>query len=144
MASAIFLVFLVACGCFLVFAGGAGCERKKYGASVANLIVGLMFIFFVGYAFQKNIRGTPAELKADGIYRVRIVHFWIPEGPGKSDCIGVLVLKEEGKTDPKTPVYRKIPVDFFKAGDQKDLAVGQEMTVELKTFNYQKIEVKQK
>lgn len=134
-----------AMACFLLIVSGIALKAKEKAGGVICLVMGLVLIFGMGFRIQGEFpNGKPMELVEDGIYQVRIVHLRIPGDPNESYSVGVLLLKEEGKTDLEVPVYKKIPIDFFKAGDQKDLTIGQEMTIKLKLFtplSYRKIEV---
>ena len=117
-------------------------KRDKIG--IGRGIIGILLIAVSILAAVRtggwNVEGKPVELVKDGIYEIRIVDF------SQKDWVGVLVLKEEGKTDLIPPPYKKISTSLFKKDDLTNFRLGEIRTIQKRTVDppsYQEIIVKQ-
>ena len=107
-----------------------------------DVLMGLYFscfavvlLFLAAEKIYKNFpNGLPIDLmKKDGIYQVQIIKEFSKNG---QKWIGVLVLKEEGETDPEVPPYGKILASFFK---KEEIVYGLPRTIELKTLSSRRV-----
>jgi hypothetical protein len=125
----VFTFAVVLLGMFFLFEAGENRERGKKGLSSFSIGLGMFCIAFAFFIFHSEINdGSPVELKRDGIYEVRVIDTFIDEG---ISWVGVLVLKEEGKTDSKPALYRKIPASLLKP--KEIFMLGSVLTIQVRT-----------
>jgi hypothetical protein len=91
-------------------------------------ICGTIFNYLGLDSYSKIPNGLPFKLTKERNYQVQIVKEFSDEG---QKWIGVLILKEEGKTDPKVPPYGKVLASFFK---KEQIVYGLPITIESRTL----------
>ena len=132
--------------CFLVKAGAWETRDRRSVQSGIRVAFGTLGTLLIAVSIitavvvgELNSIGKPAELEKDGTYEIRIIDF------SEKDLVGVLVLKEEGKTDLIPPLYKKVSTSLFKKDDLANLKLGEIRTIQKRTVAllYQEIIVKQ-
>ncbi len=124
-------VIFITMGLISFIITGAIAENKKKSLWLLFLFLacGLISMYLGLESYSKIPNGLPPELKADGLYEVRIVDVY-KEKDG-SQWVAVQIIKEEGKTIERRLPYKKISKAKF---GNANIVYGIPMTIELKTF----------
>ena len=95
-------------------------------------VFGLMSIGLSMYSLHiKAPNGLPVELKADGLYEVRVVDVYTEKN---KEWIAVQVLEEQGNTITGLKPFRKISKAKF---GNNNIVIGIPMIIELETISSQ-------